>query len=660
MAANRNAGARAFYTRQSDNRTYEFCPVPLIAHSVEYVKKGSNERGGNLVTIHSLTLNGALLPENPALSGVNPDASCFELLDRKKDQLAYALAEDRGNLLIVDASGYTVLNVNPIIKSFSVDESSMVSILRYNIDVEYETDYGVAKVKEFDETWDISQNDDDTWAVNHSLSARGIPDLPIGTGALTNARNFVLAHANTVDRSHFVFSTTPYVPGLIDINNLAAYNHKRSENNSLTEGTYSLSESWILASGNYKDDRTVNVTFNYNENGDEIQTIELNGSVQGYGDTTFERYTNAHSAFYNVVAPELDFFTPNSQVTKNFSLNRFAGTVNYSISKIPASGDQLENKSISRSFQFNEDGTVSQTVTTNAKVRIGSIATLAEAQAFCEGLNYPISSIDPPFNASLSGNIETVSKTVDDLTGAYSLSKTYRDQEVSGWREEWEVNREENADTSTVVITLNGTVFGLVREPGTKTTARFVAASGAYYSIVNPLIYSRALSIIPTGTCLSSTPVRKSFGQSQLAGRITYSFSFENRPRSANANILSEKITTSYKLPNDVFVEFAIQGKATGPVIQDQQTVTSRSKSLSITYTIANEVLASGECGEYSSSAREDLEAIGLAESDILVNNTRTQHTRGEKPIATRVFKSQDEYNFSNENVFTRSVTWVY
>lgn len=658
--ANRNAGARAFYTRQSDNRTYEFCPVPLIAHSMEYVKQGSNERGGNLVTIHSLTLNGALLPENPSLSGVSPDASCLEILDRKKDQLAYALAEDRGNLLIVDASGYTVLNVNPIIRSFSVDESSMVSVLRYNIEIEYETDYGLAKVKEFDENWDISQNDDDTWAINHSLSARGIPDLPIGTGALTNARNFILGHANTAERSHFIFSSSPYVPGIIDINNLAAYNHRRSENCSLTEGTYSLTESWILSSGNYKDDRTINASFTYNENGDEVQTIELNGTIVGYGDTTFERYTNAHSAFYNVVAPEIGFFSPGNQVTKNFSLNRFAGTVNYSISKVPASGDQLENKSISRQFQFNEDGSVSQTVTTTAKARVGSIATLAEAQAYCEGLNYPINSLDPPFNASLSGNIENVSKTVDDLTISYSLTKTYRDQEVDGWREEFEVNREENADTATVVVTVNGTVFGLVREPGTKTTARFVAASGAYYNVINPLIYSRALSIIPTGTCLASNPVRKSIGQSQLAGRITYNFSYENRPVTANPSILSEKIATSYKLPTEVFVEFGIPGKATGPVIQDQQTVTSRSKSLSITYTIASEVVASGICGEYSSSAREDLEAIGLTESEILVSNTRAQHTRGEKPIATRVFKSQDEYNFSDQNVFTRNVTWVY
>lgn len=658
--ANKNAGARAFYTRQSDNRTYEFCPVPLIAHSTEYIKQGSNERGGNLVTIHSLTLNGALLPENPALSGVSNDASCLEILDRKKDQLAYALSEDRGNLLIVDSSGYTVLNVNPVIKNFSVDESSMVSILRYSIDIEYETDYGLAKVKEFDETWDISQNDDDTWGINHNLSARGIPDLPVGTGALTNARNFILSHANSPERSHFVFSTTPYVPGIIDINNLAAYNHRRSENCSLTEGTYSLTESWTLASGNYKDDRTVNVSFTYNEAGDEVQTTELNGTIIGYGDTTFERYTNAHSAFYNVVAPEIAFFSPGNQVTKNYSLNRFAGTVSYSISKVPPSGDQLENKSISRSFQFNEDGSVSQTVTTTAKARVGSSATLSDVQAYCEGLNYPINSIDPPFNASLSGNIETVSKNIDDLTVSYSLVKTYRDQEINGWREEFEVNREENADTASVVVTVNGTIFGLARETGTKTTVRFQAASGAYYNIINPLIYSRALSIIPTGTCLASTPVRKSLGYSQLAGRISYTFSYENRPRSSNINILSEKISTSYKLPNDVFVEFGIPGKSTGPVIQDQQTVTSRSKSLSITYTIANEVIASGECGEYSSSAREDLETIGLNESEILVSNTKLQNSRGEKPIASRVFKSQDEYNFSDQNIFTRNVTWVY
>lgn len=649
-----------FYSRKSDGRTYEFCPVPTLTHANEHSVISHTEVGSTLAVISTYTLNGYLLPTNPALSGVSPDASCIELLDRKKDQLNYALNEQRGNWLVVDGSGYTIINEYPIVRNVSFDDSQMVSHLKYAITLEFETDYGANKVKAFNETWNVQQNDDDTYAITHSLNAVGIPDFPAATGALKNARNFIISRAGTADSSKFSFSTSPHVPALIDIATFGAYNHSRSEAVDEANGSYDLTENWVMASGAYQDDRTITRDYTLNELNQVIETVSVNGTVVGRGDTTFARYDNAVDGFTNFVTPQINFGMLTGFTSKNRVDNRIAGTVSYSVSIIPSGSgvSDVEDRQVSRSFQMNEDGTVSQTVSTSARIRLGSSLSINDAENFCFENNYPINSTFPPFNASLSGNVESISKQIDELTKSYSLSRTFREQGTSAYREEWEVNRELNAETSTVQITVNGTVFGLGFEPTTNGEVRFIAASGAYTNNILPLIRQRAYEIAPTGTCLSANPVRETLGWARKTGRVSYSQSFDNRSLTSNPSIKNELIEASYVLPTDVTVDFVIPGKDDGPIIQDIQTITGPSKTLSISYTmVAN---TSGACGVTSASSRAALEAIGLAESNILVNNTVNDNDRGEKPVGSRVFKTQDEYRLSSTNVFTRTVSWKW
>lgn len=660
MAGNPNSNTRMFYTRKSDGRTYEFCPVPLLASSHEHAVITHNEVNSTLAVISTYTLNGYLLPDNPALSGVNASASCIELLDRKKDQLNFALNEGRGNWLVVDGSGYTILNEYPIVRSVSFEDSQMVSHLKYSITLEFETDYGASKVKAFTESWSVQQNEDDTYAVSHSLNAVGIPDFPAATGALKNARNFIISKAGTANPDKFAFSTSPYVPALIDIRTFAAYNHSRSENVNETDGSYDISENWLMASGAYQDDRTITRDYILNELNQVIETVSVNGSVVGRGDTTFARYDNAVDGFTNFVTPQINFGALTGFTSKNRVDNRIAGTVSYSFSVTPSGSgvSDVEDRQVSRSFQMNEDGTVSQTVSTSARIRLGSTTSINEAENFCFENNYPINSTFPPFNASLSGNLESISKQIDELAKSYSLSRTFREQAVASYREEWEASRELNIDTSTVQITVNGTVYGLAYETATNSELRFIAASGAYTNNVLPLLRERARELVPTGTCLSANPVRETLGWAKKVGRITYSQSFDNRLVTSNPSIKSESIEASYTLPTDVMVEFAIPAKATGPILQGQQTVTGPSKTLTISYTMVGN--NSGVCGVTSATSRAALEAIGLGESSILVNNTVAENDRGEKPIGSAVYKTQDEYRLSKENVFTRTVAWKW
>lgn len=659
--SNPNAGTQMFYIRQSDGEAYCFSPVPLIAESEQRLKTNIDDREAYLAIINTVTFNGILLPDIPALSGVSDDATCLELLDRKYDQLRSALNEDRGNLLIVDSSGYPVLSVYPKVVSIDSEESQMVAHKRYQLVFEYESDITDGqRISEYAENWDFNYQDDDTVSIAHTVSAVGIPDVPAGTGALANAKLFVLPRANSVKRDRARFLKSPYVLSPVDIDNLTEYNHVRNERIDEGRGSYEISESWILASGSFKDDRTVEHSYNLNELGELIETLSINGTVLGYGDTTYLRYNAAVAGFVNTVAPEIGFNAATGITNKSRSDNRFAGTVNYSLSYTPdSSANALEDRGIQRSLQRNEDGTVTQTVTTTAKIRIESASGIEVAREYCFANNYPITfSVEPFFNASLSGNIESVSVEIDTLNKSYSLTRAFREQGIPLYREEWQSNREQNLESATVSVSINGSVIGLGAESGTNTQIRFAYASGAFWNDIEANLRNRVLDLIPSGSCLTDQPVSKTVGYNKFNGIVTYDYRWDNRFLTSNPNIVDEKIDVTYDLQGDVIAEIGIPGKPDGPILQDQQTKTGYQKNLKIQYTMRPS--GSALCS-MTTSTQSLLETEALRESNILVNNTQLTSNRGEKPSASGVFKVADQYTFNRQSlVFTRNTTWKY
>lgn len=652
---NYNAGTQMFYTRPSDGATYCFSPVPFLGHSKEFLRTGNGEQ--RLAIVNQYTFNGTLLPCIPALSGVDPDASTLQLLDRKSDQLCSAL-EDYGSLVVVDASGYTVLNIVPRVESVNFPESQIVATRDYSIVFEIESDFGNDRIRDFSEDWSFEQQEDDTTSVTHNISAIGVSDSGVGS-ALTNARNFVLSRVAgaSPDSSQSVLIQTPFVQSIVAVDNLAAFNHVLSESSDIAAGSYNATETWILASGNYKDDRNVQHTFELDEENNLVETVDINGTIQGYGDTTFDKFTNAINAFNTVVKLQIGFDNP-GLTSKNYTENRFAGTVAYSISRAPSGlNEQLENKSISRSFEFNEDGSVTQTVTTSAAVRAGATGTLTQAINFCFENNFPIDSAEPIFDAALSGNIVSISTQRDELAKSFSLTRSFTDQTTPLYREEFSVSREETVDSSQVSITVEGTVQGLGTEGSTKGNARFLSASGAYFGTVEPLIFARAVQLIPSGSCISSDPTSISLGLVPLVGTITYSQTFTSRFKTTNDSILDESIDINFNFPEDVVAEIQVPGKTDGPILQDQETVTGLKKSLSIRYTMRASTTG---CGDKVASSTVALNEA-ITESNFLVNNTPSMHPRGEKPESAKVFKPRDEVSFNRQElVFQRNVEWIY
>jgi hypothetical protein len=651
-----DGGVNMFYTRPSDQKTYCFSPVPLLAESKEFLKTGAGEV---LSITHTLNFTGTLLPSNPALSGVPDLSTCISLLSRKRKQMCEALSEDYGDLLVVDASGYPIISTKPRVLSLDFDEGVLVQQSPYSLSFEYDEILATGTpVRGYDESWEFGQNENDTLTVTHNISAEGIRDTTLGIEPHLVAKDFVLSRLG-YDASNSFAMRTPYVASLLDISTLTAYNKVFSESVDITAGSYSVTETWTAASGNFLDDRSISNSFARDEEGVFFETQTINGTVQGYGDTTFERLQNAEDGFDTFVAPQIGFNDSVGVESKEKNSNRIAGTVGYSIVRVPDSGGQpdLIGKTISRSIERNEDGSVTQSVTTTAAVRQSSASGIQLAIDYCFANNFPLDSTEPIFDASLSGNLVSVSTQRSELEKSFSLTRVYTDQTTANYTESYEIEVSQALDTSQVSISIQGVIQGLGAESTTKSIDRFLSASGAYFSVVEPLISTRVANVVPADSCVSSDPLTKTIGYNELVGTISYSQNFETRIKSANPNILKEEIDINFELPAQVIAVIPIPGKASGPILQDQETVTGKKKTLSIQYSMLR---ADSTCANSVVPSNVALQNA-IDESDILVNNTPSSNDRGEKPSSSKVFKTQDTIAFNRQTyAFTRNVTWQY
>ena len=163
--------------------------------------------------------------------------------------------------------------------------------------------------------------------------------------------------------------------------------------------------------------------------------------------------------------------------------------------------------------------------------------------------------------------------------------------------------------------------------------------------------------MIPTGSCIGDTPTTSTLSTSEFAGTIAYNQTFESRFKTDNDDVLREEIEVTFQNPAEVIAIIPIPAKINGPILQDQQTKTGRTKCLSITYTMRR---APNDC-KNSVAPNNFLLTEAFNESDILVVNTPTDNARGEKPESSKVFKTADQHTWNRQTlVFTRQVTWQY
>jgi hypothetical protein len=307
--------------------TYEFVAAPLFTWSAELVKDSTDE---SLFLRRGLDLQGVLLE----LAG---ESGNFPGLLQQRQLLDDAVTTSGQEFKILHEGVTLVSGIFPSLESFTFDAGTWTDRIDYGVTFTYnEQIEDKPAVEQFSETWTFEEQEDRTTIrTSHDVSAVGVNTAVSGqNNSLQNARTFVL------DRSGSDRIPTGH-PAFAQASGSLAFEELRTENVDIQEGSFGITETFIIGSGNFI--HTQNANFSTDENG--ITTVSLDGTVQGLG-RSVQGFDNALTAWDNNIKPRLDedaeviysrfvgsgtLFTSNPR-TLSITQVPFAAQINYSYS----------------------------------------------------------------------------------------------------------------------------------------------------------------------------------------------------------------------------------------------------------------------------------------------------------------------------------------
>lgn len=274
---------------------------------------------------------------------------------RKQEAIRELFSQDGYVFEVQSADGSQPLKCNPRVVSVEFPNDLWYNRSQYTITLEADVVYvngqsiGEDEFSEYissaDENWSIETNDEvegteqsRTFRLTHSLSAVGKrffnEDASLQKAAWQQARDWVqprLGFDSVIALSSGVNNLPDYYKGL---------NHTRSETVDEIGGSYSVTESWVLASGYAVEEFTVEKTVALE---DGITRVTVNGNIRGFEvrdselNLTQSKYTSASDKFSAIEgqlfsrAQTYAGTTLNTQVLNTtVGKNPVTGTINYS------------------------------------------------------------------------------------------------------------------------------------------------------------------------------------------------------------------------------------------------------------------------------------------------------------------------------------------
>ncbi len=244
-------------------------------------------------------------------------------------------------------------------------------------------------------------------------------------------------------------------------------------------------------------------------------------------------------------------------------------------------------------------------------------------------------------NIGVSGYNYVRGQSLNEYAGDFSVTETWLCFNPSGNGipavEEFDVDTVTN-EVGHVKVQVKGKIQGLEERNNTTRELirrKYVNANAAFNS-VEPFLFSRASGY--ANTELNRAPLNKSIGRNPITGVITYNYDYDNRPYPSINGAISQNIQLSHDLPNDVFAEIFVLGRAAGPLLQLLSTQTSTKRTLVI------EVQVSGTTRTHT-AVEPDVGSI----------------VSGYIPSASSVYLSGSRKNWiPNDGKFSHTVQWTY
>lgn len=296
-----------------DNFTFKD-PIPFVSKNQEIINYG--DRFGQITKV---TLQGQL-------TGACPDD--FRELITGQNNLISGFSRDFKKLSIVE-DNKTLFNADScIVRNINFDQSKYVRLLNYTIELDcYETDLfsGVYGILDPVNEYTFTENEDQSVAISHNISARGINTST--NSALNNARNYV-------------YTLTGYDPSILPINinntNYVPLLRSYTENINRLNGTYNIQENYVvdISNDNYINSTyftryTTTVSKSINT---DFDNVSIQGTVQGAKRAPFtgvRYYTsglNLSGICKNAFGGEINSIP----VSLSFSENPAANSINFS------------------------------------------------------------------------------------------------------------------------------------------------------------------------------------------------------------------------------------------------------------------------------------------------------------------------------------------
>lgn len=346
-----------------DNK--KIIPAPFINISKKYDRADSGEI---ISSSYTITVTGTLVawkgsptslktfhtgPGYPADENIPHDSRLGAVL-RKQEALRELFSQDGHPFEIQSLDGSPAVKFYPIVQSIDFQEGVWHDKCDYTIVLEADRLYPQDEDSEFDniksatDSWSIEADESSpesiehpiSYRVTHAVSAKGVKSYGPGsssTDAIEHAKNFVLSRLG-LDYAKVLSSGVNDLPSYYQ-----GYNHIRSQNEDVFTGDFSVTETWILSSGNALESFTLNSSIGE----DGIKKVSVNGNIKGLSTKTVElgspyssgdlRYTSAIEK-YESIKPYIynravnytganDLTIRPLSVTEGF--NPYEGSINY-------------------------------------------------------------------------------------------------------------------------------------------------------------------------------------------------------------------------------------------------------------------------------------------------------------------------------------------
>lgn len=405
-------------------------PAPFVSINKTYQRSGNGDIIGKTYTIDVIGTIVAYMgsPDSngdfhtgggyPADESIDND-SRLSAIQRKQEALRELFSDEGRHFEVQALDGSNSVKCNPRVVDINFPDGLWYDKCEYTITLECDELYPEQEdvfteyIESASEEWTISTNEQPetinssrTYALTHTVSAVGkkfytsTGDGSIEKQAWVQARDFVLSRLGF--DSEIALSS--------GVNNLPSYysgwNHVRNETPDIQGGGFSVTETWLLASGSAIEDFTI-------QQSDELEApytrVTINGNVTGLESRDSNmgilttKWDNAHTKF--IQASGWAFSRAQTYTGLNLNVtplsfvvgrNPFQGTIDYSFEYDTRPVNLIENaKTESITISDNFDGELFASVFVLGRVDGPVLQDLSTKPANTRSLSIEIV-VDPP------------------------------------------------------------------------------------------------------------------------------------------------------------------------------------------------------------------------------------------------------------------------